>query len=172
MLSLTETYNWKVFFKVWTTWASRYIFLPLTPAFRHDFEGKRNKVIKGGIQNNSTDVWIGHGCPSGCWEWKKEKQLLCVCMLGGTLTAPFHIFLIYHEIHSHPKLIFPNIHGTSFQVLAPALFDAYSTQLNLSTTPNHYHPNWAVPSSGWMKDSIPYWSFPPPLKKSEPSHSM
>lgn len=37
----------------------------LTPAVRHDLQSQGHQVIEGGIQDNSTDVWVGHGCPRG-----------------------------------------------------------------------------------------------------------
>lgn len=42
----------------------------LTPAVGHDLQGQGHQVIKGGVQDNSTDVWVGHGCPRG-WQNKK-----------------------------------------------------------------------------------------------------
>ena len=43
----------------------------LTPAVWHDFQGQGHQVVKGGIQDHSTNVWVGHGCPRG---WCQDRE--------------------------------------------------------------------------------------------------
>lgn len=46
----------------------------LTPTFRHNFEGQRQEVIKGGVQHYGLDLWVGHCCPRS-WERENKRKM-------------------------------------------------------------------------------------------------
>lgn len=77
----------------------------LTPAVRHDLQGQGHQVIEGGVQDDSTDVWVGHGCPRG-WENGRGRGTLRGAdrrlSLGSLLpTQPFPGSLHPHRLCPH-----------------------------------------------------------------------
>lgn len=70
----------------------------LTPAVWHDFQGQGHQVIKGGIQDHSTNVRVGHGCPRSWYQERKEKV-----RTKGLLPTPTHT-LIPLTLQAHPIL--------------------------------------------------------------------
>lgn len=65
----------------------------LTPAIWHDFQGQGHQIIKRGIQDHGTNVWIGHGCPCGWYQDREEGrgQRRCYPPLQPCPTDPIHV---------------------------------------------------------------------------------
>lgn len=70
----------------------------LTPAVWHDFQGQGHQVIKGGIQDHGTNVWVGHGGPRSWYQERKGRV-----RTKGLLPTPTPT-LIPLTLQAHPIL--------------------------------------------------------------------